>query len=608
MACGRCRAHKIKCDRSRPTCKNCAQRASQCNYIGERSKRRKLGDVGDESGSFSVPTSYRFVENCISNGRRHRNSSVSTRETFQPLETRDDQGLDEQETQAIASTQDSTDDVASQHQPPINGVHGAAGSSEPPYQNFHSAQGAVEDELPTDSLLDKILGGGDNLDCLKDCNAAVWMRVDDGDEYTGPSSGISTISDLGLKWMQNHLQGPATLSGTVKDIRNGILSHLRQPKCIPLGPWPSPETHTIMKPLPSPEIVRKYFDAYFSEVQTIFPVLDRAKFEAQVVTNDSEQRSSNSSWKALFFAVLASGCRAALSDETAEAFQESGRESWGYFRNALCYEAKMVHGATDLTAVQAFAVMTVFAQGLSSPQRLEYTVSSTASRLAHSLALHRYPPAEWNLTEAEKSERNRLFWVVYCLDKTIALRCGRPSIIQDDEISCWFPHGVRVLQNEKHGSGGTNHNTDEESQTVDFFLCYTKFARLCGRIAKHLYSAVALSRPSFELTVAANRMLADLEIWRQSIPYNARPGHSCSRFQAVAGVSKTQLLVLHFSYNYALCAVHRRFTPMFLHDDENHQLIERPLLRQMPTTHIEAARSMALFTKHLDVESYAPAW
>lgn len=467
MACGRCRAHKIKCDRSRPTCKNCAERASQCNYNGERNKRRKLGDAGDESRPFSAPTSYRFVDSFVSSRRRHRNPSSSLHETFQALDSRDEHNLNDQETQAIASTQDSADDVATQDQPPMNGTQGTAGSIEHTCdQNLHLTQGVVEEDDPTDTLLDKILSGH-NSDCLKDCNAAVWMRVGDGDEYTGPSSGISTISDLGLKWIQNNLQSPAILCDSVQDIRNSILSHLRKPKCIPPGPWPSPETHTIMKPLPSPEIARKYVDTYFSEVQTIFPVLDRAIFEAQLSANGSGLESSGDSCKALFYAVLASGCRAALSDETAEAFQESGRQSWGYFRNALCYEAKMVHGATDLTAVQALAVMTVFAQGMSSPQRLEYTVSSTASRLAQSLALHRYPPAEWNLTEAEKGERNRLFWVVYCLDKTIALRCGRPSIIQDDEISCIFPRGVRVLQNENNGRGGTT-RTKGLRHTISF--------------------------------------------------------------------------------------------------------------------------------------------
>ncbi|KAF4461863.1 C6 zinc finger domain-containing, partial [Fusarium albosuccineum] len=40
MACLTCRARKIKCDRTMPTCLNCRLRSSHCTYAGERWKRR----------------------------------------------------------------------------------------------------------------------------------------------------------------------------------------------------------------------------------------------------------------------------------------------------------------------------------------------------------------------------------------------------------------------------------------------------------------------------------------------------------------------------------------------------------------------------------------
>lgn len=44
------------------------------------------------------------------------------------------------------------------------------------------------------------------------------------------------------------------------------------------------------------------------------------------------------------------------------------------------------------------------------------------------LGLHRQALRRWHLSDSEIQERNRLFWVVYDLDKTISLRCGRPSV------------------------------------------------------------------------------------------------------------------------------------------------------------------------------------
>ncbi|CAI6013727.1 unnamed protein product [Clonostachys chloroleuca] len=83
-----------------------------------------------------------------------------------------------------------------------------------------------------ETLLDRILEGKDR-ECTKDRNPALWMRSTDGDEYTGPSSGISTISDLGLNWIRQNVPDSQVLCETIQDIRNGVLSHLRQPKCVP---------------------------------------------------------------------------------------------------------------------------------------------------------------------------------------------------------------------------------------------------------------------------------------------------------------------------------------------------------------------------------------
>jgi hypothetical protein len=295
-------------------------------------------------------------------------------------------------------------------------------------------------------------------------------------------------------------------------------------------------------------------------VQTIFPVLERAIFDPWL-TARLERPTATISGCALLNAVIASGYRAALSDETTSGFQNSSRESWGYFQNALWYESKLVNGHTDLLAVQALAVMTVYAQGMSSPQRLEYTLSSTTSRLAQSLSLHRHAPPEWGLSEDELEERSRVFWVVYCLDKTIALRCGRPSAILDDDISCPFPRShITPLQ-----------DTSDNRTPPSFFLLYARFSRICGRISSLLYSATALCQPSSHLANLARRVLANIESWKMALPTRLRPGQHFGRIQTVGDYSRLQLLVLHFSYYDSICAVHRRFTAIFVDNEINNQ-------------------------------------
>ena len=78
-------------------------------------------------------------------------------------------------------------------------------------------------------------------------------------------------------------------------------------------------------------------------------------------------------------------------------------------------------------ALTSTLVQTNFVQGVAFPQ-LESMLCSVAVRLALEKGMHRRPNKGWNLSDAEVAERNRVFWVLYFLDKTIALRSGRPSV------------------------------------------------------------------------------------------------------------------------------------------------------------------------------------
>ncbi|CAK7205231.1 hypothetical protein SEUCBS139899_007998 [Sporothrix eucalyptigena] len=622
MACKACRTRKIKCDRTRPVCQNCRIRASHCTYAGER-RQRRYTDAGVARCAGSAATS-----TVHSRPTAHVRRSL---DMLSPLRPASDDGRPMVEPwQQQQEQQRQTPQTHHQHQPPnrspsshwqqpsLSAFNNDAvidstallGDSVPPL--FPSSGSTVPS--PTSqphssprALLDDILGNGGGPDNLTEAssspnirNPAVWMRVQDGDEYTGPSSGIAAISDVGLDWIRANAPDANAAEGlcnTIDEIRTVLLNHLRQPKCLPRGGAALLLRTSPMAPIPSRATVRWYVDTYFSSVQTVFPVLDRDEFEEQMAAAEAKDDDHQSpSWKALFFAVLASGCRAALSDETAAAFQESGRASWAYFQNALAYELLIIHHATDLTAVQALAVMTVFAQGLSSPQRLEYTLSSIAARLAQSLALHRRASPDWGLGAAEKRRRDRVFWVIYGLDKTIGLRCGRPAILQDDEISCAFPRNVVVVAAE---SGG---------ERFDFFLSFIRLARICGAVARQLYSVAALCTSSMHLSSTMDQLLHDLEVWRASLPADLQPYRPIHKTKTSAAHVQ-QLLVLHSTYFYVLCAIYRRFTPLFTQDEASDgATTTNQIWSKVAAAHVAAARSLVLLTKHLDVESFTPGW
>lgn len=542
MACENCRAKKIRCDRARPQCIHCDKRSLRCVYINERQKRRRISES-------EIETRFRQLESIV----ELQKTGLTTRRENQ----------DDINTASSNELWRSDDMAGNPHMQPAG------------------------DNLGQEALQSKTSPG-----------PSIWLRPLDGDEYTGPSSGISILSTQGLKWTQQTLGQAQILPPSVfEGLRKSLLGHLRVPKCMTDDSW----VFSSGKDLPPATEVWRYINAYFDSVQTIFPILDKQqhfRLTAEYLANPVE---ASPSWNALFYAVLASGCRAALANETPDGFQDSGSEAWGFFKNAMAMEAQLIHRRTDLMAVQAFAVMTVYAQGMASPQRLEYTLCSIAARLSQTLGLHQDPPSEWNLTNEEQCERNRTFWIVYCLDKTIALRCGRPCIFDDDDISCGGPRscGTTVLDCAMISS---------QVPTVpsfNFLLAYSELAKMCGIVGKHLYSARALGKSCRDLVHIATLLLSNLEAWRRKLPEAVQP-RGPSRLSALRVDMPTleQGLSLQFGYFYAICAVHRRFTPLFQRPSESFSF-------QAPTDSVssmEAARKMILLTKHLDINSYTPAW
>ncbi|KAH8885899.1 hypothetical protein GQ53DRAFT_828608, partial [Thozetella sp. PMI_491] len=230
MACQTCRARKIKCDRTRPVCQNCELRSSRCTYAGERRIRRCTG-AGIVSNKPSLAGLGQF--RLAGGGHPHHAFAYTALDMLTPSmppgENSCNNGPWRQSQAAMVSERNGAgsrgDDEGVMELVPQSRRDDASPSLQSP---------ASSDGGCPETLLDKIFQGTD-VECLEARNPAIWIRAPDGDEYTGPSSGISAISDLGLQWIRDHVFGSDGLCDTIQDIRNGLLTHLRQPKCIPPG-------------------------------------------------------------------------------------------------------------------------------------------------------------------------------------------------------------------------------------------------------------------------------------------------------------------------------------------------------------------------------------
>ena len=69
----------------------------------------------------------------------------------------------------------------------------------------------------------------------------------------------------------------------------------------------------------------------------------------------------------------------------------------------------------------------MFVERIACPQ-LEYTIFSSAARLGQAQGLHKNVFSGADMDPAAINEQRRTSWLVYCLDKNISLRNGRPSV------------------------------------------------------------------------------------------------------------------------------------------------------------------------------------
>ncbi|KAJ9615532.1 hypothetical protein H2200_001607 [Cladophialophora chaetospira] len=123
-----------------------------------------------------------------------------------------------------------------------------------------------------------------------------------------------------------------------------------------------------------------------------------------------------------------------------------------------------------------------------SQSSLAWTLITTAVRMSQDAGYHRLPPFA---IAPEATEKRRLFWFLYCVERGMALNLGRSSSIPDHDIQTDRPKFPEEVQ----GIWGSMFNN------------WFDFARIQGDIYDQLYSARA-QKESTEVKAELARQLA----------------------------------------------------------------------------------------------------
>ncbi|KAH8586014.1 fungal-specific transcription factor domain-containing protein [Bisporella sp. PMI_857] len=342
----------------------------------------------------------------------------------------------------------------------------------------------------------------------------------------GASSGFTLFSPQGLRWISERT-GSNELSELITSFGRGAGGPWSQPKVNFWHPIPPCDR----EPLPSRELADIYVQGFFDHFNSIFPLYNRASFDEFLEHQYSGQPLGGVGWYASLNVVLCLGSMTLLVDEC---------QSRGYFRNACgCFIDLMFKGS-NLMALQAICGLAIIQQFYLEPQSI-FILSATASRLAYAMGLH-HKLDGFGLSQQEVQQRYNVFWIVYVMDKTIALRFGHPSVMRDDDIGIDLPHQDSLL--EEYSDGLKRYN---------MFRYHAELAQLESRVYSELYSVRARSKSKSNRLAAVGELDKALQEWRLALPQEIRPGEPIQ----YAEEHFIPLAMMQFAYFNCLTTIHR---------------------------------------------------
>lgn len=217
-----------------------------------------------------------------------------------------------------------------------------------------------------------------------------------------------------------------------------------------------------------------------------------------------------------------------------------------YVKNAQSVLNQLITRDEDLLGIQVVLGLALIFYGTSDPKPATVLVA-TAVRLAHALSLNARCAS--NAIDSEQAEQGRnIFWVLYILDRDIAMRIQQPSMLHEADIDVEVP-----IENPADGAGilyaanGTR---------INFFRKRVQFAWIQGKIYEWLFSVRAQRLFASQKEENMRRVERAIDRWYDSLAEEFKPemlpGSDLTTFRA--------FITLHFIHLQALALIHRSYS------------------------------------------------
>jgi hypothetical protein len=212
---------------------------------------------------------------------------------------------------------------------------------------------------------------------------------------------------------------------------------------------------------------------------------------------------------------------------------------------------------------------------------MAYLYLSHALRLAVSIDMHRQR-SDARACSWDVETRHRLWWSVFCLDKTVSIKVGRPASIATNEIHTRLPRALPPLDSVQHFNN------------VTFQVANANLVLIMDSIARH---ASLESIATTQGTRTTEKLQDDLHTWKASLSSDLWLESLQSRSQGYRA-----LLHLHLNYHFAsillsrsaLLSLLRRHLKQLFGRPEDYEQIDNLRLERFSVKCVDAAKSITV--------------
>ncbi|KAF4337442.1 C6 transcription factor [Fusarium beomiforme] len=419
--------------------------------------------------------------------------------------------------------------------PPTVGPHRGSMSSAPPEPDTIPEQGSSRSTSQGDSGLETAEIEGQFFDPTSNLTFIhrAWKRLAQQTQQTESRSGVLTGSE-NLQPLMSAGDKPFTTRG------DASLMFMSQPEAFEL------------------------FNYYFENCVVTYRVLNRQYCQAWLETvinnvhNGQPLDTGIGHAKAAIVVnilAIASFRQHRISEQASlpGGMSIMSQQSEQYFLQASDLTAQET-GLPRLESAQARVLQVLYLLQTSRMNQAWYVFGNTVP-IVTALGLHRKStqyrnggrqPADYILSECRK----RTFWVLYTIDKYLAVVFGRPRFYHDNDVDQEFPDRVNDEDMTPQGPSPLEPAMDCH---VDSLLFHARIAIIIENVSRQVYSLKKM--PPEERLAAAQGFIKQLHEWRQALP----PHLGTVRPSSLIPIFSRQATALKLAYCHAVMHTTRPF-------------------------------------------------